>query len=112
MNWKVFFRFVSVLTVRSITGTTVRLTDERWLHIVEGHPETAGRLNDVLLTIAAPDIVLQGNFGELLAVTFNDNDKSLVVIYKEDGKDGFILTSYLTSKVEKILKKPVVWQKC
>lgn len=50
-----------MLTVKSITGKTIRLPDERWLHIVEGHPEMAGHLNEVLLAIAAPDIVLQGS---------------------------------------------------
>jgi len=56
-----------MLSVKSITGKTIRLPDERWLHIVEGHPEMAGHLNSVLLAVAAPEIVLQGRADELLA---------------------------------------------
>jgi len=50
-----------VLTLKSIAGKTIRLTDERWPHIVEGHPEMAGYLNDVLLAVAAPDKIIEGD---------------------------------------------------
>ncbi|SFQ04448.1 hypothetical protein [Parafilimonas terrae] len=98
-------------TTKSITGKTIRLTDERWLLMVEGHPEMAGHLHDVLLTVAAPDIVLQGSADELLAATYNRADKLLVVVYKETECDGFILTAYFTKRIDKILKRKIVWQK-
>ena len=100
-----------MLTVKSITGKTIRLPDERWLHIVEGHPEMAGHLNEVLLAIAAPDIVLQGSADELLATIHKHKTKLLVVVYKETEIDGFIITAYFTSKVDKLLKRIVLWQK-
>jgi hypothetical protein len=100
-----------VLTVQSITGKTIRLTDERWLHIVEGHPEMAGHLNDVLLAIAAPEMLLEGGADELLAALFMQQTKCIVVVYKENEADGFILTAYFTSKTEKLLKRKILWQK-
>lgn len=81
--------------VKSISGIEVRLTDERWLHIVEGHPEMAGFLHDVLLTVAVPDIIFQGSTNELLAAVYKRKDKMLVVVYRETEADGFIITAIL-----------------
>jgi hypothetical protein len=100
-----------VLTVKSITGKTVRLTNERWLHIVEGHPEMAGHLNDVLLAIGAPDKILKGSQDEMLAIIFQLSNKLLVVVYKESEFDGFIITAYFTKQVDRLLKRIVLWQK-
>ena len=100
-----------MLTVKSINGKTIRLPDERWLHIVEGHPEMAGHLNNVLFAVAAPDKILKGGEDELLAIVFEHNTKLLVVVYKEGETDGFIITAYFTTKVEKLLKRIVLWQK-
>lgn len=96
---------------RSISGKTIRLPEERWLHIIEGHPEMEGHLHDVLLTVAKPDIILQGRKGELLAAVYNRNDKLLVVVYKETETDGFILTARFTKQIKKLLKQPLLWQK-
>lgn len=100
-----------MLTVKSITDKTIRLTDERWLHIVEGHPEMAGNLNEVLLAISTPNMIFQGGSNELLSILFMHQTKWLVVVYKENDIDGFILTAYFTSKIEKLLKRKILWQK-
>jgi hypothetical protein len=39
--------------VRSVRGTTIRLTSERWFHIVEHHDDLAGYYHDVLETVGA-----------------------------------------------------------
>jgi len=96
---------------RSISGKTVRLTDERWLHIVEGHPEMAGHLHDVLLAVAAPDFILSGSSDELLASVYNRNDKLLIVVYKESDTDGFIITAFFTKRIDKALKRKILWRR-
>ena len=53
---------------RSVNSVPIRLTSERWLHIVENHDEMAGYYDDVLLAVESPDIVLRGYRGSLLAV--------------------------------------------
>ena len=53
--------------VRSIGGVPIRLTGERWTHIVENHDEMAGRLDDVLETIADPGWVTRGYGGAKIA---------------------------------------------
>jgi hypothetical protein len=99
-----FYVTLFVLTVKSISGKTIRLPDERWLHIVEGHPEIAGHLNAVLLAVTAPHMVLQGSAEELLATVYENKTKLPVVVYKENEADGFIITAYFTTKVDKLLK--------
>lgn len=44
-----------MVTVYSKNNVLIRLTDERWLHIVENHDDLAGRISEVLETVAEPD---------------------------------------------------------
>ena len=97
-------------TAISKNGIPIRLTEERWFHIVENHEELAGLSDEVLLTVEDPDCIVKGWADELLAVR-KINDKYLIVVYKELENDGFIITSFTTKKVEKVLKRGVVWQK-
>ena len=41
-------------TAKSVNGVTIRLPDERWVHITEEHAEMAGYLYDVLETVQEP----------------------------------------------------------
>ena len=54
--------------VMSVDGVPIRLTEERWFHIVENHDDMAGHYDDVLETISDPDLVLPGYHGSLIAV--------------------------------------------
>ena len=47
-------------TARSKNGATIRLPDERWVHITEEHSELAGYLHDVLETIEEPSVIYAG----------------------------------------------------
>ena len=52
---------------RSVNGIAIRVTDERWLHVTEQHSELAGYFFDVIETIEAPEVVVEGAAGELPA---------------------------------------------
>lgn len=67
------------------------------------HPEMAEQREQVLETVTEPDLIQQGDYGELLAIRFYSQtpltSKYLVVVYREvNHNDGFILTAYLTSR--------------
>ncbi len=66
-------------TVRSVSGVTIRLTEERWLHITEEHAEVAGHLHDVL------------------------------VYKEQDRVDGFVITAFLTRRLRPIEKRTKLW---
>ena len=101
-----------MIIVRSVNQVPIRLTSERWDHIMMKHPEMESQRERVLQTVIAPDLVQRGDFGELLAVRFYPQtpltQKHLVVAYREVGSsDGFILTAYLARRPS--AKREVIW---
>ena len=102
-----------VLIINSRSGIPVRLTEERWNHIVSGHPEMRDCRERVLETLADPDMVRQGDFGELLAIREYRELKPgrfAVVVYRETcPDDGFVLTAYLTDRPSS--RRRVIWKR-
>lgn len=102
-----------MLIVGSHNGVPVRLTEERWQHIVRRHPEMAAQKERVLETVSAPEIVQEGDFGELLAIRlYRDtplSSKYLVVAYREVAPvEGFILTAYFTTRPS--ARRKAIWK--
>jgi len=93
----------------SINGIQIRLTAERWTHIVEEHCELAGMRPDVMETVSNPSRILEGKKGELLAVKEIIAGKYLVVVYKETEDDGFIITAFMTSKSGSLDRRNQIW---
>lgn len=95
----------------SKNNVPIRLTEERWIHIIESHDDLAGYYDDVLATIEDPDYILKGYKNALIALKKVGKRKYLAVVYKElDNKDGFIITAYFTTKI-KLEKEVILWQK-
>ena len=90
----------------------IRLTNERWFHISESHDYMSGLSETVLETINHPEEVLEGTKNEFIAIQKFKN-KHIIVIYKEISKeDGFIITAFLTSKIDKVKKdRKSIWKR-
>lgn len=92
----------------------IRLPDERISHIFENHPETKNCTSWICDTIENPDLILGGDYGELIAVRLYEktpvtHDKYLIVVYKETSNvDGFILTAYFCRSINK--KRRIIWK--
>jgi len=102
-----------MLIVRSHNGIPIRLTEERWDHIRYHHPEMEGLREQVLETLSGPEIIQQGDYGDLLAIRFYHQTpltrKYLVVVYREvSADDGFILTAYLTTRPS--ARRIMIWK--
>lgn len=98
-------------TVTSKNGVSIRLTAERWLHIIENHDDLAGYYDDVLAAVEEPDYITKGYRDALVALKEIEKGRFVAVIYKEVGKeDGFIVTAYFASKV-KLQKEEVLWRR-
>jgi hypothetical protein len=94
---------------RSVNGVPIRMTDERWRHIVDAHDELAGYYDDCLQVVETPDVVLAGHGGSLKAVKGYRRKRYLVVIYRELSRlDGFVITAYFTRKID---RRKVVWRR-
>jgi len=98
-------------TVFSKNGVSIRLTDERWLHITEEHSELAGYYFEVLETLQEPEAIYEGKMEELLAVKEIEPEKYMVVVYKEDitHNDGFVITAFLTRRIKQVRRRNKLW---
>ena len=95
--------------VESRNGVPIRLTEERWFHIVENHDDLAGHYDDVLDTVENPDVILQGDAGALVAARRLAPYRHLAVVYKElRADDGFVVTAYFTRR---LARRTVVWRR-
>ena len=89
-------------TTQSVDGVPIRLTEERWFHIVESHDEVAGYYDEVLDTVASPEVVLPGYSGSLIAVRNYGQRRYLCVIYRQiSSSDGFIITAYFSRRIDR-----------
>jgi hypothetical protein len=94
--------------VYSVEGVPIRLTDERWFHIVENHNDLAGYYDDVLETLEHPELIVRGYNASLIAVRGYGRQTYLQVVYRQVSKqDGFIITAYFSSKIN---RQQIVWQ--
>ncbi len=95
--------------VYSKSGVPIRLTEERWLHIVENHDELADCYNDVLQVVEKPEWITRGQRGSLIAWRSFGRRGFLCAHYREVADDdGFIITAYLKRKST---KEPKIWPK-
>lgn len=103
-----------MIIVKSTNKIPIRLTKERWNHIIMRHPEMNGQKERVLETISKPEMIQEGDFGELIALRFYEKSpltsKYLAAIYKEaTDKDGFIITAYYTAKPSE--RRKIIWKR-
>lgn len=102
-----------MILVKSKNNVPIRLTVERWSHIVKRHPEMEGQKERVLETITYPGMIQEGDFGEFLALRHYEStpltSKFLVVVYREiGGSDGFVVTAYFTNRPSE--RRKILWK--
>ena len=93
----------------SINGIRIRLPDERWQHITQRHADMLGQEELILAVIASPERVLAGKSGELMAIREFEPEKWLVVIYREEQNDGFIITAFPTRRINSLNQRTQLW---
>lgn len=109
-----------VAVVTSLNDVPIRLPEERWAHILEHHDELVDLLDQVLITVAEPDMVFTSprDVKENLVAVKSFNELSnfglaecLAVHYREtSSKDGFILTVFPIS-IERMRRRYKEWQR-
>jgi len=106
----------TIASALSKNKKNIKLSTERWLHITESHDYMAGYFHDVLETINDPDYIIAGTKEELLAIRFCKKTyigpKYLICCYREKNKEGFVITAFMTSKIDNILKRRrILWRR-
>lgn len=101
--------------IDSKNNVPIRLTYKQWTHIVEAHDYMSGCLDMVIDTLSEPDCIVRGWTDELVALRHYTktviSKKTAVIIYKEVDNDGFVITAFMTSRPEQILRRGVIWQR-
>ena len=91
-------------------GVPIRLSSERWQHIIEEHAELTGLREQVLQAITEAERVFSGAGGELLAMHLMEPGKAIVAVYRDiDSNDGFIITAFVTRRLESFERREQVW---
>jgi len=93
----------------SVNGVPVRLTEERWGHIVENKPYMKAYYERVLATVENPTWILRGYGGALIAVLSLGRRQFLNVLYREVSRqDGFIITAFVSRRIN---RGDIIWPK-
>jgi hypothetical protein len=91
----------------SVNGVPIRLTEERWEHIVNNKPYMEKYYDKVLEAIEKPTWILRGYAGALVAVLSVGKQSYLHVVYREiSHNDGFIITALISRKVN---RRMIIW---
>ena len=94
-------------TVHSINRAPIRLTAERWQHIVSNKPYMEAHYEDMLDAIENPTWILRGYAGSLVAVVPLARQRFLHTVYKETGRDdGFVITAFVARDYN---RRMIVW---
>lgn len=94
----------------SKNGVPIRLPEERWEHIVERHNVLGDKKQLVLETISNPSRILAGNEAALMAIRELEPERWLVVVYREDQNDGFVITAFPTRRINSLNRRQIIWQ--
>jgi len=91
----------------SINGVPIRLTEERWEHIVSNKPYMTIYYDKVLEAIENPTWILRGYAGALVAVLSLARQNYLHIVYREISQDdGFIITGFISRKIN---RRMIIW---
>ena len=96
----------------------VELADEAWRHILRNHPEVQHYRERILATVREPDVLANGEAGELWALRRYDfpghGEKYLFVAFRMRGNAAFIITAYITDigRADRRLRRTIVlWRR-
>lgn len=88
-------------------GDYVRLTEERFNHIENDHPEMNGQIEKISETLVNPEQVEVSKSDSSVELYYKFYSKTPVtskymcVVVKDNNFDKFIVTSYFTDKIKK-----------
>ena len=84
-------------TAYSVNNVPIRLTEERWEHIVDNKPYMYAFEEAIFQAIEEPTLILAGYAGARVAVLSLGRERFLHVVYKEvSSYDGFVVTAFVS----------------
>lgn len=95
-----------IFDIKDKSGRTVHLSDERWKHIVNEHPELASYCEEIKLTLTNPVKVITYELDENIKYYYKytkekeSKAKYLLAIVKYLNNHGFIITAYFVRNIK------------
>jgi len=90
-----------------IFGRNVRISEERWSHILSNHPEMEGQYLKLKETLLNPDRIVSSNSDPSVNLYYRKystelvGEKYLCMVIKTKETDVFMLTAYFTDAIKK-----------
>lgn len=97
-----------------IYNRKIRLTDERFAHIEDDHPEMIGQAEKITETLLQPDVIIKSRADSDVELFYRYYlitpvaEKYMCIVVKKGIDDIFIITAYFTDAVK---KGEVLWDK-
>ncbi len=93
----------------SVNDIPIRLTEERWEHIVGNKPYMESYYEKVIEAVERPTWIEQGYAGSRVAILTLGRRHYLHVVYRELSRaDGFIITAFIARRAS---RRKRVWPK-
>ncbi|MBI2655436.1 hypothetical protein HYX06_03365 [Candidatus Woesearchaeota archaeon] len=94
-----------VFEIEDKTGRKIHLSDERWKHLNQEHPEVAPYLEDIKETLKTPLKITAYEYDENVKYYYKyfkerEVAKYLLVIVKYLNNHGFIVTAYFVKNIK------------
>jgi hypothetical protein len=99
---------------KDIHDRSIRLTEERSLHLEAEHPEMTGQAPRIAKTLASPDAIVRSRTDVTVELFYKHyqstpvTTKFLCTVVKTLPEDNFIITAYYTDTVK---RGDVLWEK-
>ncbi len=77
----------------------IELTDERYKHIIERHPEVKPHLRFLVETLADPEVIRKSRYDPDTLLFYRPVRKNLYMVAVIHVKRRFVLTIYLTDHI-------------
>ncbi|MBU4373750.1 MAG: hypothetical protein KJ714_04775 [Euryarchaeota archaeon] len=89
----------------------ILLTEERWNHIIETHPELKEMLKELQGTLENPELIKRSVYSENVVLFYGHYEhiyegKHLCVVVRLDNES--IVTAYITDRIK---RGEVIWKK-
>lgn len=92
----------------------IRLTDERYAHLVADHPEMGNQFEKIAETLRSPEKVVKSKTDEKVVLYYRlylstpVTQKYMCVVVKISNEDAFAITAYFTNTIK---KGETIWPK-
>jgi len=93
-------------------GNEIILSQQRWVHIIQEHPEIAGYLDEIKFTLKGPDLVKRSKRDEDVHLYYRFFKEVLrgkyILVVVKISVPNFIITCYITHRIK---EGEIIWKK-